>query len=161
MLLHIDTFRVPKITVHFIFSKFFETIFSVHFRPISNANILYFASPYTHISPTVFFGCLPFFQKYLTEKNGCFLTNIKSSISLILIIYCPPYTHISCSVYTVHFKIGKNFVSYIRYILDLYQMLTFFDSQNICFSIYAHFVYWKSSTFENLIFFCTKYPVHF
>ncbi len=37
----------------------------------------------------------------------------------------PPYTHISCSVHTEHFENGKNFVPYVRYILDQYQKLNF------------------------------------
>lgn len=59
--------------------------------------------------------------------------------SVTCLIYASPYTHISCSGYPVHLKINKNFVLDIQNILTQYQMLTFFDFQNICFSIYTHF----------------------
>ena len=60
-----------------------------------------------------------------------------------------PYTHISCSVYTEHFKIGKNFVPYVRYILTQYQKLNFciLPFHRIPHSPYSDFL-------------CSGFPVH-
>lgn len=40
-------------------------------------------------------------------------------------VYRPPYTHISCSGYSVHLKINKNFALDIQYIFTQYQKLNF------------------------------------
>ena len=53
------------------------------------------------------------------------LTQYQKLNFLILKIYCPPYTHISCSGYLVHLKILNFFVLNTQYIFTQYQMLTF------------------------------------
>ena len=79
--LHIDTFRVPKITVHFIFSKFFETIFSVHFRPISKVQFFWFSKymrPHIHTFRVPYIRNILKLAKILCRIYGTFLIHIKN-----------------------------------------------------------------------------------
>ena len=90
--------------VHLKINKNFVLDIQYIFLNLICPRLLIYASPYTHISPTVFFGCSSFLKKYLTEKNGCFLTNIKSSISAFCLLRGYPLFHI------VTFDVPKNSV---------------------------------------------------